>query len=202
MAESSDNDSMRETSYRELLSGIARHEEAALAAFYDATAGRVYGLALRITRQAQAAEEVVSDVYFQVWNQAHRYEEERGRVLTWLLTICRSRALDLVRRRDQAELHADPHTLRPEAASDEDGPLDLLLATERSSALHAALQELNPAQRHLLALAFFRGLTHEEISVCTGMPLGSVKTSIRKAMHILKDMLHLHHLSIDRQESL
>lgn len=79
MTELSDNDSMNdmsEASYRDFLSRIARREEAALADFYDATASRVYGLALRITRQEQAAEEVASDVYFQVWNQAHRYDDE------------------------------------------------------------------------------------------------------------------------------
>ena len=172
------------------LEKIAAKDESALAAFYDATVNRVYGLALRITRASHAAEEVVSDVYLQVWQQAHRYDVTRGKVLTWLLTVCRSRALDTLRRSDPAELYAEPELLISDTYSSNDDPLGLLLMVERDHTLHTALKTLDSMPRQLLALAFFKGLSHQEISDHTGMPLGSVKTILRNAMGALKKILH------------
>lgn len=179
----------REHHFRVLLARIAAREQGALADFYDATSGRAYALALRVTGQAPAAEEVVSDVYFQVWQQAERYDAARGRVLAWLLTICRSRALDWLRRRDDAELHPEPQSLRPDIFRDDDEPMNMLLTLERDSGIHAALSTLNESQQRLLSLAFFRGMSHQEIARHTGMPLGSVKTVLRKAMQTLKPLI-------------
>ncbi|MDE2088485.1 MAG: sigma-70 family RNA polymerase sigma factor [Gammaproteobacteria bacterium] len=178
----------QDTACRQWLGAIARHDETALAAFYDATIGRVYGLVLRITRKPELAEEVVADVYMQVWREAGRYDAARGKALTWLLTLCRSRALDCLRRRDPAELHPEPGTLRSDGVSDDD-PADLLLAVEAGSAVHAAMKTLDHCQRQLLSLAFFKGLSHQEIAGYTGMPLGSVKTHIRKALKTLRHVL-------------
>lgn len=178
-----------EAHYHSLLARMAARDEAALAQFYDATAARVYALARRITGQPQAAEEVASDVYLQVWRQAQRYDAARGKVIAWVLTICRSRALDHRRRQDQAQTHPDPDRLRPDLCCDDGAPLDLLLAVERSGHVHAALTTLNETQRHLLSLSFFEGLSHQEIAARTGMPLGSAKTVLRKALQTLKEIL-------------
>ena len=164
-----------------LIARIARRDETALEQLYDATAARTYALARRITRDTRAAEEVVSDVYFQVWQQAECYDPGRGRVLTWLLTICRSRALDHLRRRDPADAHPAPDNLRPDLYRDDEGPLDLLLAFERSSRVHAALGALSDRERRLVRLAYFEGMSHQEIAAHTGMPLGSVKSVLRRA---------------------
>lgn len=179
----------QEHQFRVLITRLVARDQAALVSFYDATSARAYALALRITGQPAAAEEVVSDVYFQVWQQAERYDAARGRVLAWLLTICRSRALDWLRRRDDAELHPEPQTLRPDIYRDDEGPMNMLMAVERNSGVHAALAVLNETQQKLLSLAFFRGMTHQEIARHTGMPLGSVKTTLRKAMQTLKQLL-------------
>ena len=173
---------------RRWLSSIAQRDEAALSAFYDATVSRVYGLALRITRQPESAAEVVSDVYFQVWREAERYDAKRGNVAAWLMTICRSRSLDLLRRMDEAETHPEPESLQPEAA-EQDTAQDLLAATQQHAALHAALARLEPLQRQLIALAFFRGMSHQEIAAHARLPLGSVKTYIRKALAVLRECL-------------
>ena len=173
---------------RNWLAAIAQRDESALSAFYDATVSRVYGLALRITRQPEAAAEVVSDVYFQVWREAGRYDVRRGKVAAWLMTICRSRALDLLRRAEEAEAHPEPESLRPEAA-EQDTAQDLLAATQQHAALHGALLRLEPLQRQLIALAFFRGLSHQEIAVHARLPLGSVKTHIRNALAVLRECL-------------
>ena len=172
-----------------LLAAIARQDESALASLYDATIGRVYGLALRITRKPEAAEEVVADVYLQVWRKAAAYDATRGRALTWLLTICHSRALDQLRRRDEAESHPEPETLRPDLVEADNDPLDILQAFENQSAIYAALETLNPIQRQLIALAFFKGLSHQEAADQSGLALGTVKTHIRRALDQLRHAL-------------
>lgn len=174
-----------------LVARIAAHDPSALEALYDSSAARLYGLARRITGDVGAAEEVVSDAYWQAWQQAGRYDATRGRVLAWLLTICRSRALDWRRRRDQAETHPDPPQLRPDLYEGDNNPLDLLQALQRDSRVHAALARLDDTPRRLLALAFFQGLTHQEIAAQVDMPLGTVKTLLRKAMLVLKEDLIL-----------
>ena len=174
-----------------LLAAIAEQDEGALAALYDATLSRVYGLALRITRKPEAAEEVVADVYLQVWRKATTYDAARGRALTWLLTICHSRALDQLRRKDEAEAHPEPETLRTDLANGDNDPLDLLQAFENQSAIYAALETLNPIQRQLIALAFFKGLSHQEAAEQSGLPLGTVKTHIRRALEQLRHALQI-----------
>ncbi len=174
---------------RDCLDGICEQDQSALGRFYDLTVSRVYGVALRIVRNDDMAEEVVSDVYMQVWRDAHRYDDTRGRVLGWLLIIARSRALDLLRRQDEAFSHPEPYELVSEPDNGQKNAEDLLEAAQAGTALHAAMSQLTPLQRQLLALAFFRGLSHSEIVEHCGMPLGSVKTHIRRALGILRETL-------------
>jgi RNA polymerase sigma-70 factor (ECF subfamily) len=171
----------------ELVTRITHQDQAALHALYDASIGHVYGLALRITRQHEAAEAVAEDVYMQVWKEAARFDAQRGSVLAWLLTICRSRALDHWRRRDGAEPR--PETLTDETITAGGDPQDLLLAVDSNSGVHAVLQELNAVQRQLLALVFFRGLSHQAVADHTRMPLGTVKTHLRKALAAIRTTL-------------
>ena len=174
---------------RSLLARVAAGDTGALAALYDATAARAYSVALRITRDASSAEEVVSDVYLQIWQSAARYDAARGPVIAWLLVICRSRALDNLRRRDDAELHPEPEQLRPDLDRSDSEPFDDFVALERSSRVHAAITLLDDKSKHLLALAFFQGLSHQEIADHTRLPLGSVKTVLRTAMQKLRATL-------------
>lgn len=172
-----------------LVTAIAAHDEQALADLYEATLNRVYGVALRITRNAQAAEEVSEDVYWQVWREAPRFDAQRGNVTAWLLTIARSRALDYLRKADDAELCEEPEALLLDEPSHEGDPQDLLAATQNNAKLNQALQQLEPVQRQLVAMAFFRGLTHEEIAAFSNMALGTVKSHIRRALKQLHDVL-------------
>jgi RNA polymerase sigma-70 factor (ECF subfamily) len=171
----------------DLIARMARRDESALCALYDATVAKVYGVAVRILRVAAAAEEVVVDTFHQAWREAARFDLARGAPLAWLLTICRSRALDARRAADRAVAHEDPDSLRRADGHDvEDDPLDLLAALETRAALHAALTRLAPAQRQMLGLAFFRGYTHEEIAAHAALPLGTVKSQIRRALTALR----------------
>jgi RNA polymerase sigma factor (sigma-70 family) len=187
---------------RDCLSAISRLDQLALAKLYDLTVSRVYSVALRIVRHTHLAEEVVSDVYLQVWRDAARYDPERGRVLGWLLIISRSRALDTLRRQDEAFSHPEPYDLIAEPASIEKTAHELLVAAQDGTALRKAMAALTPLQRQMLSLAFFRGLSHAEIVEHSGIPLGTVKTLIRRALTILRgqlacispyDIQHLHH---------
>ena len=178
-----------EIEHEQSLAAIAKGDERALGRFYDATVSRVFGLALRTVRQREAAEEVVEDVYMQVWQQAGRFDVSRGRPLTWLLTICRSRALDFLRRDDKAMAHPAPETLVTEPSDDRANPQDMLLLMERNTRLYAILEQLPSVQRQLLALAFFRGMTHQEIADHTQFPLGTVKSHLRKALDKMREQL-------------
>lgn len=175
--------------YRALVARIADGDESALAALYDATAARLYALALRITRHTHDAEDVVEEAYFQIWRSADQYDRQRGRVLAWMLTICRSRALDLLRKQDRAELGADPELLSDQSDACAVDPQQLISMFQRDSAVHAAIAQLPGEQRQLVALAFLRDLSHQQISEQLKMPLGTVKTHIRKALATMRDLL-------------
>lgn len=171
------------------ITAMAGGDEQALGQLYDATLGKVYGLALRISGKPESAEEIVSDVYLQAFREAARFDSERGVVLAWLMMMTRSRALDHLRRRDMAESHPEPHSLNPECHLGENKPLDALIELEGNRRLKTALEKLAPLQQQMLALSFFRDLSHQEIAVHTGMPLGTVKSHIRRALEKIKPFL-------------
>jgi RNA polymerase sigma-70 factor (ECF subfamily) len=176
------------------LVAIARGDERALEKFYDATLSRVYAVARRMcgSRDGGLTEEVTADVYVQVWRDAERFDAARGLPMAWLLMIARLRALDALRRRDEAVGSDDPHALAGEPGSDIGDPAELLEAFDRCSATRRALAQLPAPERQLVALAFFRGMTHAEIVQETGMPLGTVKTTIRRALSTLRALLGEH----------
>jgi RNA polymerase sigma factor (sigma-70 family) len=172
-----------------LLQRVAQQDHTAFARLYDLTVTPTYTFAYRIVRETRGAEDVVTEVYCQIWENAASYDMSRGRVLGWILTICRSRALDYLRRRDSAELHPAPEQLRPDLFRVDDSPLDLMLALERDSQVRAALTALNEREQHVVSLAFFEGLSHQEICERTAIPLGSVKTVLRRVLEILRGLL-------------
>ncbi|MGH8531796.1 MAG: sigma-70 family RNA polymerase sigma factor, partial [Gammaproteobacteria bacterium] len=178
----------QEIALRGLISGIAGKEEAALSALYDATAGRVFALALRIMGQRNDAEEVTEDVYMQVWQQAGAYDSKRGKVMSWLYTLCRSRAIDSLRRRNAPEVRPSPETPFEEADIAAD-PLDALCGLEEHNLVRAALEVLSVNERQMLVLSYFKGFTHQEIADYTATPLGTVKTVLRRAMQLMKEQL-------------
>jgi RNA polymerase sigma factor (sigma-70 family) len=173
----------------QLIGRIVARDEKALEALYDATCARVHGLALRIVQRRALAEEVVEDTFWQVWRQAPRFDAGRGRPMTWLLAMARSRALDALRR-DERFRHDE--LAEDDGAEDADGtpaPPEALALARGADALQSALAALEPKARQLVALAFLRGLTHEEIAGQEAMPLGSVKSTIRRSLLQLRRTL-------------
>ena len=189
-----------------LMEAIKKQDEAALAQLYDLTVERVYALALAMTGNAQDAEDVVSDVYLKVWQRALQYQAERGRVIGWLLVTCRSAALDLLRRRRRRAAREQPQAELPETGSGfspevgpEAGPeagseitAETLLNTlQEGTLVHAALAELSAVQRRLIGLAFFHDMSHREIAACVQMPIGTVKSHIRRGLQSLRHVIEL-----------
>ena len=170
------------------IEAIADQDERALAALYDATVSRVFGLVRRIVREASLAEEIVEDAYFQVWRQAARFDPARGRALTWLLSMARSRAIDALRHERRFDHDSlEEHASEPSSAA---LPADELLDLARHRAeLHHALMLLGAQPRQLVSMSFLRGLSHEEIADQMELPLGTVKSQIRRALLALRAAL-------------
>ena len=172
-----------------LIARIVDADQSALDQLYESLIGQVYGLALRILNRTPLAEEVVQDIFWQVWRQAPRFDAGRGTVKSWVLTITRSRALDMLRRIDPNEVELDLEAQDLNQATDHNAPQDLLSAIQQDHRLHQALVSLEPVPRNLVSLAFFRGLSHDEIARHTGLPLGTVKSHIRRSLNQLRLIL-------------
>jgi len=174
-----------------LLGDIARGDRDAFARFYDLHAALVHTFALRVLREPAEAEEVVQDVFVQVWRQAETYSRDRGTPEAWLITMARSRGIDKLRsrrRRNQMVRPAENPDRLPEpiALESASGP------AEARATLGGALTELPAAQRSVLELAYFDGLTQSEIAAKLGEPLGTVKTRMRSGLERLRGMLSGH----------
>jgi|Transcript_23366 RNA polymerase sigma factor (sigma-70 family) len=175
-----------------LVARVMDQDERALAVLYEQLSGQVYALCLRITGEVGRAEEVLEDVFWQVWRQAPRFCASRGNVRAWVMTMARSRAIDAARSRrrdrefwDSRELSELGEALDSEQA----GPQDLLAAAQEGSRLHQALLGLDPVRRQVVSLSFFRGMTQLEIAEHTGMPLGTVKSHLRRSLIALGQAL-------------
>jgi RNA polymerase sigma-70 factor (ECF subfamily) len=150
----------------------------------------VFGLALRILGESPSAEEILFEVYLQVWRTAGNFDPNRGKVTSWLVSMTRSRAIDALRAR-QARGSKVAQSL-DEASDLQDrrsGPEGHSIQKSREQVIRKFLQELPADQRKAIELAYFSGLTHGEIAAHTGMPLGTIKTRIRSGMVRLRELL-------------
>ncbi len=171
-----------------LVEDMRHGKECALEALYDATVSKLYGLARAIVRRVEDAEDVVCATYAHAWANAARYDHRRSSVLGWLLMLCRSRAFDVLRQR-RAQDALREHVAH-EVAHEPIPPADELLGfMQNESRMRAALERLSVERRELIALAFLRDLSHAEIAEHTGLPLGTVKSHLRRALLQLREHL-------------
>ena len=169
----------------DLLARCAQGDAKAFRALYDASSARLYAVALRITRNPPLAADALHDAMLQVWRNASRYDVERGNADGWLVSLVRYRALDIARRQGREITGVE----MPERVDESPDALTLLATDADGAALRVCLEQVDPPRRKLILLAFIDGLTQSEVAVRVGQPLGTVKSSIRRALMGLRACL-------------
>lgn len=171
---------------------ISHARSEALSALYDRYSRLVYSVALNVVGDGATAEEITQDVFFRIWEKASSYRAEQARVSTWLTSITRYRAIDVLRQRavrpERDSVGWDDLPLSAEPAAPDD-PEETTALRQSQQRVRVALSTLPADQRHALALAYFRGLSHSEIAEQLGEPLGTIKTRIRLGMQKLRELL-------------
>jgi RNA polymerase sigma factor (sigma-70 family) len=158
----------------------------AFSTLYEATVDRVYSVVRRFLRDDHLCEEVVEEVYCQAWRDAATHDDTRGPVIAWLLMMARSRALDFLRKQRSSPID---YVDNIEEAADElaaEDPFSMAATAAEQGVVHEALLALKGPARQMVSLAFMRGLTHQEIADVLKLPLGTVKTTIRRALQQMR----------------
>lgn len=169
------------------LLAYATGEKSALKRIYDAESARMLGVAQRLLKRRALAEEAVQDAFVLIWRHAARFDPERGAGLTWIYAILRNRSLSILRDEKRTETSDTP--VAEETASEEDDPETVMSKLSDARALRACLETLPAQRRGVVLLAFVQGLTHGEIAERLKMPIGTVKSWIRRSLIALKECL-------------
>ncbi len=174
-----------------LMDAITKGDRSALSALYDRHAPLLLSICCRILRDASEAEDVLINIFFEVWRRADRFDPGRGSPLTYLVTLARSRAIDHKRSRDSRPKISGDFTDSDSAAQTplSDSPAQSLEIREQREQIRKCLADLEPAQREVLECAYFDGLSHSEIAAKLNRPLGTVKTYIRQGLIRLRETL-------------
>jgi RNA polymerase sigma-70 factor, ECF subfamily len=172
-----------------LVERVATGDQSALAALYDATNRLIYSLVLRVLGDMSSAEEVLIDVYTQIWRQAASYDVNRGAPLAWMAIIARSRAIDRLRSGWQDKHRKESLDVLGDAPANEASPEESAAVSERQKIVQEALALLTFEQRQVIELAYYSGLSHSEIAAKLNLPLGTVKTRTRLGMTKLREAL-------------
>lgn len=169
-----------------LLRAIASGDKSALSKLYERTSAKLYGIVLRLLRSEADAEEVLQEIFLSVWRNAGRFDEGRASPITWLSILARNRAIDRLRRR---QLNIAPIEEAYDVALDEPTALDRLEARQEVGRLGSCLQELEERSRSMIEAAFLDGATYSQLAEREGVPLGTMKSWIRRGMQRLKGCL-------------
>jgi len=172
-----------------LIDRVAARDEAALKSLYDHTAGKLFGLALRVTGRREWAEDALQETFLQVWKTAADYRASLSPPMAWLGLIVRSRALDQLRRHKAEREHLSDElddVLADTLEGDSANPMDTSLASQQAWALHQCLTRLENKQREVVSLAYLRDLSHGELAQQLKLPLGTVKSWIRRGLDQLR----------------
>jgi RNA polymerase sigma-70 factor (ECF subfamily) len=175
----------------DLLARVAKRERAAFEQLYDRYVNILYATAMKFLKEDADAQDVVQDVFIQIWDKAKLYDPAKGKPLTWALTLTRNRSIDRIRaiqRRTRLRDDFEKETVLDESAGVREA-LSGVDASEKSQILRDAVGRLSPEQRKVIELAFFRGFTQSEIADRLGEPLGTVKARARRGLMKLKEIL-------------
>lgn len=176
----------------ELMKRIKAKDGEALGELYDLYSRLLYGMVISIVKKREEAEDVLQEVFIKIWEKASSFDEERGNVYSWLVTLTRNKAIDRIRSKDYKtqkkatqDVDAPEFTLEGEKFD----PLETTIFSDRAELVKKALGEIPESQSEVLKIAYYRGLTQREISNQLDIPLGTVKTRMRQGMIKLKDIL-------------
>lgn len=172
-----------------LLDRVAASDEAALRELYELTSSRLYGVAVRVVTNREWAEDVLQEAFINIWRIAGDYKASLSPPMAWLGLIVRSRGLDFLRRRTSERADAGQELddmIADTVAGDSPNPMDMAQASEQAWALHQCLSQLENKQREVVSLAYMRDLSHGELAEQLKLPLGTVKTWIRRGLDQLR----------------
>ena len=173
----------------ELLARTALADQKAFAELYQLSAPHLYAVALRILREAAAAEEVLQESFVNVWHHAGSYVAARSQPLTWLTSIVRNRCLDQLRRREVETVTMDDEDEGVKVAAEGPTPLEMLLSGADARAVKDCVEALDAGPKQAIALAFYQGLSHSELARHLKQPLGTVKSWVRRGLERLRACL-------------
>lgn len=178
-----------ESDSSQLIQRCAQGDRAAFQALYTASAPQLFGVLLRILGKADLAEDVLHDAYIRIWQNAASYRPEKGQPMTWMISIARYRALDLLRGTRTQRLVDDGDDVIATLQTEEPGPLAAAALSLDGRALRACLEQLTDGQQKSIRLAYLRGYTHEQIAASLPAPIGTVKSWVRRGLQALKACL-------------
>jgi RNA polymerase sigma-70 factor (ECF subfamily) len=170
----------------DLMRRVARGDRGAFERLYDELSAPVYGLARRVVRDPVRAEDVTQEVFIDVWRRATRFEADRGKAKTWVMTIAHRRAVDAVRR-SEAQKRQDHQGVPDEVSHDQPG--DAVIEAEEHGAVRECLETLTELQLESVRLAYFNGYTYGEVATLLDKPLPTIKTRMRDGLIRLRDCL-------------
>ena len=168
-----------------LLVRVGQGDRQAFAALYQATSAKLFGFALRILSRRDLAEEALQDAFVNIWHHAGSYRQDKASAMTWMTAIVRNRCLDLLRALPAEKQLAEDQSF-DEWAADDLGPLELTMANSEAKILLDCMRQLAPLQRQAIALSYFHGMAHEQLSRQLIQPLGTIKTWIRRGLQSLR----------------
>jgi RNA polymerase sigma-70 factor (ECF subfamily) len=172
-----------------LIAGVARRDESAFTRLYEATKRRVFGLALAICGDSHAADETTLEAFTQIWRRAETFDRERGDPWTWMLSIARTRCIDLIRARTRHASRHDPLENCAEKACGAATVENQCMGAESAMRVRKAVERLPVGQREAIQTAYFGGLSYSETAEALGVPVGTIKTRIRAALGELRQAL-------------
>lgn len=172
-----------------LLASVAKGDEAAFERLYAATRAKLFGVVLRILRRQDLAEEVVQEAYVKIWHSAGQFNPSLASPITWMVSIARNRAIDVVRKRSEASIEDEPVAM--EVASDIPDPLARREMTEELKRILECVGQLDPEHQKMVLLAYYNGWSREQLSEKFNTPLNTVKTWLRRSMIEIRGCLGL-----------
>jgi RNA polymerase sigma-70 factor, ECF subfamily len=170
-----------------LMAAVAKGDQAAFERLYAATRSKLFGVALRILRRQDLAEEVIQETYVKIWGSAGQYNPSAASPITWMVAIARNRSIDLLRKRTEVSMEEEPEAMN--VASESEDPLAKRQMTEELKRLLGCVGTLEPDRQRLVLLAYYNGWSREQLAVKLDKPVNTIKTWLRRSLLEIRECL-------------